>query len=112
MKRREFITLAAVATGISPLLKACATPRVIGGQMVGASAETGHRVRNANLPEASENRETQVLIIGAGVSGLSAARHLRRKGITDFIIIDLEKKSGGNATSGKNQYSAFPWGAH
>jgi len=112
MKRREFITLAAVATGISPLLKACATPRVIGEQEVGASAETGHRVRNANLPEASENRETQVLIIGAGVSGLSAARHLRRKGITDFIIIDLEKKSGGNATSGKNQYSAFPWGAH
>jgi len=52
------------------------------------------------------------VIIGAGISGLSAARHLQANNITDFILLDLEKEAGGNAKSGANEISAFPWGAH
>jgi monoamine oxidase len=56
--------------------------------------------------------EHAVVIVGGGISGLSAARHLHRQGVTDIVILDLEKEMGGNAACGKNDISAYPWGAH
>ena len=37
----------------------------------------------------------QIIIIGAGLTGLSAAYHLEKKGFTDYIIIEKELKAGG-----------------
>lgn len=37
----------------------------------------------------------QVIIIGAGISGLSAARHLRKNGVTNIIILEATSKPGG-----------------
>ena len=54
----------------------------------------------------------QVAILGAGISGLSAAWTFRRAGFTDFRIYELEDEPGGNARSGANAVSAYPWGAH
>jgi predicted NAD/FAD-dependent oxidoreductase len=52
------------------------------------------------------------VIVGGGVSGLSAARWLKNEGVDNFVILDLEKTMGGNAVNGKNDVSSFPWGAH
>jgi len=61
-------------------------------------------------PETFEERDA--VIVGAGVSGLSAARWLYKNDIKDFVLLELEQKPGGNAASGSNDVSAYPWGAH
>ncbi|MDQ8044143.1 MAG: NAD(P)/FAD-dependent oxidoreductase [Solirubrobacteraceae bacterium] len=40
-------------------------------------------------------RDTQVLVIGAGVSGIAVVVALRKKGITDFTIIEAGAEVGG-----------------
>jgi len=52
------------------------------------------------------------VIVGGGISGLSAARWLHKNSSKDFIVLDLEKQMGGNAAYGQNNISAYPWGAH
>jgi pyruvate/2-oxoglutarate dehydrogenase complex dihydrolipoamide dehydrogenase (E3) component len=41
------------------------------------------------------NREPEVLIVGAGPAGLSAARELARLGIGDILVVDREIEAGG-----------------
>ena len=53
-----------------------------------------------------------VVIVGGGVAGLSAGWKLAREGFHDFEILELENEAGGNARSGENAVSAYPWGAH
>ena len=52
------------------------------------------------------------MIVGAGVAGLSAAWELERRGMHDFVVLELEQDAGGNARSGENDVSAYPWAAH
>lgn len=52
------------------------------------------------------------MIVGGGIAGLSAAWWLQREGYTNFTLLELEDQVGGNARSGKNTVSAYPWGAH
>jgi hypothetical protein len=59
----------------------------------------GHRVRNVDptkLPVDSE-REVDVLIVGAGFAGLSAATALERRGIDSFRVVELDDVPGGRA---------------
>ena len=53
-----------------------------------------------------------MVIIGAGVAGLATGYRLSKAGLHDFLLLDVEKQPGGNATSGGNAVSAYPWGAH
>jgi hypothetical protein len=85
----------------------------IPAKIMGASHSRGHRLRSQQKPfMADETRRIDVLIVGAGVAGLNAARTLEKSGIHDFWVVDLEDQIGGNASSGRNDVSAYPWGAH
>ncbi len=42
----------------------------------------------------SANRETSILILGAGPAGLRAAEQLLEEGITDFIILESSDQIG------------------
>lgn len=112
MHRRDFLKLSAGLAGITPLLHACSQERVIPGSMIGASSEVGHLLRDHAFTEPDSWEPHQVVIAGGGISGLSAARQLGREGITDVLLLDLENHTGGNASSGSNAISGFPWGAH
>ena len=84
----------------------------IGGAIVGASHEVGHRLRAGDLPEPQETRSVPVVIVGAGIAGLSAGWKLAKSGFRDFEILELEPEAGGNSRWGENAVSAYPWGAH
>jgi NAD(P)-binding Rossmann-like domain len=107
--RREF--LAAALAGGAAWLGGCQRPVRFPGSIVGASAADGHRLRAGGFPAPSETLEAEFAVVGGGVAGLAAARVFAKAG-KDFVLLELEKETGGNAASGANGVSAYPWGAH
>jgi len=79
---------------------------------LGAKAARGHRLRSGGFPEAKAEEKVDVAIVGGGIAGLSAAWALRRAGIENLVVLELDDQPGGNSQSGKNAISAYPWGAH
>lgn len=114
MQRRDFIRLSSALTGINLLAQACkAKPHPIPGEIIGASAAIGHMLRDhTTFGEPTEIITKKVVIVGGGISGLSAARWLKKNSIDDLVVLDLEHRVGGNAASGQNEVSSYPWGAH
>jgi len=111
--RREIL---AAYLGLPFALAGCSTPPppALEGEIVGASDALGHRLR-AGLPlkPTSDRWErTGVLIVGGGIAGLAAAWRFVRAGFHDFLLIELERASGGNSRYGNSASSAYPWGAH
>ena len=99
----------------SALLSACSQKRAqtIAGQWVGASFERGHQLRNhSNTLVPAVRRRAGVLIVGAGVAGLAAARALARRGVDDVHLFELEDRAGGNARGHSMGGMACPLGAH
>ncbi len=84
----------------------------IPASIVGASVATGHKLRFDKLPEPALTEEIDTIIVGGGIAGLSAARHLYNKDHQNFKVLELEKNAGGNSAYGSNLISAYPWGAH
>lgn len=118
IQRRHFLAWAGGATAMMAALagQAFFTPRRAGltGRIVGGHAELGHRLRDGRFPAAAgrDRDRTRVAIVGGGIAGLAAAWQLRRRGIEDFLVLELEESPGGNSRSGSNEVSAHPWGAH
>ncbi|MGV3569667.1 MAG: FAD-dependent oxidoreductase [Ramlibacter sp.] len=96
------------------LLAGCERPLdIAGGFVAGASAALGHRLRGpSEAPNPATSRRTRVVVAGAGVAGLAAARALRQRGIEDFVLLDLEQAPGGNSRGGAVQGIPCPLGAH
>lgn len=93
--------------------KSADRPRAIEGRIVGASHEFGHRLRDGMaFPRPGRTERTAVVIVGGGVAGLAAARRLKRSGVRDFVILELEDTIGGNSRSGASAVTPYPWGAH
>ncbi|MBI3375449.1 MAG: NAD(P)-binding protein [Betaproteobacteria bacterium] len=111
MDRRTF--LAALA---APLAASCefadGRPRPATGRLLGPDMALGHRLLVDPAPAPTETLRVPVVIIGGGIGGLSAAWQLARDDVSDFRLFEMEAESGGNARSGENEVSAFPWGAH
>ena len=84
----------------------------ISSRISGASAKTGHMLRDRQFGAPSTTEYTDAVIVGGGVAGLTAARKLHHSGVTNFRLLELEPHTGGNASSGSNAYSAYPLGAH
>lgn len=80
--------------------------------MVNDHSGTGHLVRQGFKGKPTKVVEIPVVIVGGGVSGLSAAWHLNENKLSEFLIFDLASKEGGNAVSGTNAISSYPWAAH
>ena len=113
MERRDFIKLSVGLTGLLPAMQACNTGnKIIPGSIIGASSGLGHMIRDKVFADPDEITTQKVVIVGGGVSGLSAARCLTQAGIDGITLLDLEAQMGGNAASGGNAISRYPWGAH
>ncbi|MBL7703978.1 MAG: NAD(P)-binding protein [Taibaiella sp.] len=113
MERRQFIRwMMTVSGGLGLGLTACRSKRNIPGSIVGASAAIGHLLRDKVFERPAVFEERKVVIVGGGISGLSAAMHLHKARIEEVLLLELEAHTGGNAASGSNEYSKFPYGAH
>jgi protoporphyrinogen oxidase len=102
--------------GLPVALAACQrSPRLPEGGLAFTPETLGHRLRDQAPPTAPSDgqwRQTEVLIVGGGVAGLSAARRLQRAGLEDFVLLELESGMGGTARSGASSVASYPWGAH
>jgi NAD(P)-binding Rossmann-like domain len=106
--------LSAFAAALTACGKAESRGLPFGGRIVGPDAARGHLLRSGDLLSRPAVRTERVgtAIVGAGISGLSAAWRLAKAGDRDFRVYDLEDAAGGTALAGANDVSAFPWGAH
>jgi protoporphyrinogen oxidase len=82
------------------------------GELVGANVLLGHRLRLGPPPPPSTWKEVPVVIVGAGVAGLSAAWRLARERFDRFVVLELESAPGGTARAGTGGIVPYPWGAH
>ena len=82
------------------------------GSIVGPSYDLGHRLLKGEFPGPARERKVSAVIVGGGISGLSAGWKLNRAGFQDFEILELEPEVGGVSRSGANSISPYPWGAH
>jgi predicted NAD/FAD-binding protein len=117
LSRRDFIKrslLTASALSLVPLVSAtsCSAKHTFTGGMVNDNSGTGHLIRQGFKGKPTKTIEVPIVIVGGGVSGLSAAWHLNENKLSDFLVFDLAAKEGGNAVSGSNRTSSFPWAAH
>ncbi len=115
--RRRHVLLGSAA------LVACKMPRGCGkkpslppGMIVGQIERVGHLLRQLREapvwnPDAAIEPH-RVIVVGAGVAGLACARALRRAGLNDVLVLELDERAGGTASWGENATSAYPWGAH
>ena len=112
LNRRSFLLLSA-ASAASALTACCGkalfetTPQVAYPGM-----REGHLLRDrAALPSASAVIDVDVVILGGGVAGLSAAWRLSKAGHHRFLLID-GPEFGGNAAGGQFGDLPYPRGAH
>ena len=105
---------ALAATGIAGCERALADKDfAVPGRILGAAAARGHLLRvppSARAPGITLRCET--VIVGAGISGLSAAAALDAAQRGDYLVCELADEAGGNAVGGHNGVSSYPWGAH
>lgn len=111
--RRNFLGNLLTLIGVpllTPAVSSC-HKSVIKGKIVGPNSATGHRLRTGKFPPVARTVETDVVVVGGGVSGLSAARVLTKQGV-DFKVLELDNAPGGNSIGGTSNVSNYPWGAH
>lgn len=84
-----------------------------GGLTWASSALTGHALRDGVDFDLAprEWSDVEVVIVGGGIAGLSAARRLSQAGV-EFVLLELESEPGGTSFSGESSVVAYPWGAH
>ena len=114
MTRRRLLSTTAVGAGSAATAAFLfRRPRPVEGRFVDTSLNVGHAIRDRvphRTPSARER--VPVVIVGAGIAGLSAAWRMLRLGFEDFVALEMEKLPGGNSRSGQNSASVYPWGAH
>ena len=112
LNRRELI---AAMLGLPALMAGCSSSVPLPpGEMLGQSLAIGHRLREGIRPRPPDDKwqTVQVVIVGAGAAGLSAARRLLQRGCEDFVVLELEQLAGGTSRSDQADLVPHPWGAH
>jgi phytoene dehydrogenase-like protein len=111
LSRRAFLGALLAA----PALAGCTrkSGHVIAGGFADDGSDRGHALRDGTATRgAREHRRVAVAIVGGGIGGLSAGWRLDALGVRDWTLLELADRAGGNARSGENAVSRFPWGAH
>jgi protoporphyrinogen oxidase len=84
----------------------------IAGELKSASYKVGHLLWKIPFKKTDATHDVKIVIIGSGISGLSAAKELMKNDESDFVILELENNAGGNSRHGENKVGKYPFGAH
>lgn len=115
MNRREFLYSVAAASVTGPfILSSCRTPNHYQVQAFQEDAPVAHQLQHpVDIPKEFEKKDVEVLIVGSGISGLSAAWHLEQSHPDlKLKILELSDHPGGNSFGESNNRYAYPWAAH
>lgn len=115
MNRRSFLkgSLTLAGLGLYGCPKADSSDRPLQGQRRDPSFRDGHRLRDGDFPpEPAREVRAKGLILGGGISGLSAGWRWSRAGLTDYRLLELESKVGGNSRALTYSPTSAPIGAH
>lgn len=115
LTRRELLTTFLGAPfALSACQKSNIPSRFPEGEIVGQNVSLGHILREHRSFEVPSDRwhRKKIVIVGAGVAGLSAAWKLLKQGVSDLSVIELEKEPGGTSKSSHGDPVKYPWGAH
>ncbi len=82
------------------------------GGIVGANSMVGHLLRTGVTVSPTKTKIINTVIVGGGISGLSAAWWFKKNGFNDYLLLEMDSDVGGNSASGSNAISKYPWGAH
>lgn len=113
MNRRTFIRLSSLAlAGI--LTQSCdSTSEKPNSQLydisINSDMRAGHLLLDSAAFPAGHTFSTDYLVVGGGISGLSAACQLRDR---DFVLCELSAKLGGTSSSESYAGEVFSQGAH
>ncbi len=111
--RRRFLKRFGGLLAISTWWSACErAARSIVARFTGAPAALGHRLLRPDFPPVTQEERVKILLVGAGIAGLSACRALVKQGETDFVLLEMDQRPGGNAAWSENEYTRYPLGAH
>jgi phytoene dehydrogenase-like protein len=112
--RRDFVAMLLGAPFAAAIGCGTHAPRIPPGTLIETGMARGHAmIRDRHAAPAIQTwREHAVVIIGSGVAGLAAAWELRRRGVTDVVMLELDDVTGGTARGGETAVTRYPWGAH
>lgn len=113
LRRRSWLAGSAAALGLPWLAGCTRRDAPYEARWIGAAHERGHRLREAGPPAApGVTRQAAAIVVGAGIAGLAAARALRRGGVDEVQVLELEDTPGGNSRGHTMGGMACPLGAH
>jgi monoamine oxidase len=111
-RRTWGVAAASALVGCRPAAEHATAPPA---RWIDAAHARGHRLRDAKsgaLPAPAVQRRAQVLVVGAGVAGLAAARAFAQRGVADVQLLELDDVPGGNSRGHVLAGMACPQGAH
>ncbi len=114
MQRRSFLLaagsgMALAATGMATMAWRW---QEITAQAHYPGRAAGHVLRTPQtLPAPVARYDTDVVVLGSGIAGLTAAWKMHKEGHADYLLIDGPEPDG-NAAGGRHGELAYPTGAH
>ena len=112
---RRALSAGAIAAAVVGCRQQTAASALPPARWVDAAQARGHRLRDAKsgaLPAAAVQRRAQVLVVGAGIAGLAAARAFAQRGVDDVQLLELDDAPGGNSRGHVLAGIPCPQGAH
>ena len=112
LSRREMLSLL-LGAPLATLACERHKPRAYAGSIVGGAKSFGHRIIASSGSETDSTPEdSEIVIVGSGIAGLSAAWRLERQGEPRYLVLELESRAGGTSCYGTDGIVPYPWAAH
>jgi hypothetical protein len=86
------------------------------GEIVGQPVDDAHKLRDFAVSSTGSIPLTEpvidCIVIGSGVAGGTTAWKLRRAGVDDVVLLELDDRVGGTSAWSEDATTAYPWAAH